>query len=691
MKIQAKKALCFLSIFAIMLLSFSNVLAATDDNLVYISKKSAVWADKNNAKGKIALEVEGNPYMEPIDLIAVLDKSGSMDMDFLGDLTTMGNPNSACPCLNEEHFYLNEKLVSDDAVEVLFAKGAAGTPPSLNETDGTITVYTADGNPPPSPTTDTLFYDASSQSLVVFNPGFNCTKTGNAGTIPIYSTVLEPVNDKWVVLDASNPIHLWEAFSLDSSPYHFKKDSKGNFKRISEFKIAQSGVDTDTSWIYVWLGTLPWWDHADTDEGCTDRFIEAKKSLSSLFSTVVAANEINTVALVPFSTRDYGALYNWGGYDVDTTRTFVSWTRDTNALDSKLQSLVTTGNTDYMYGLSVAYNLLYERPQADKDKKKALVVFVSDGIPYPGTTTDYARPLNDAHTGNWAYNDKPSAFYQSANYGTAPTGYPNIEQLSEAIKTPEGQKYSDYTGFWTAISGLYQRHDITPKYIENGVMGMGAELVTVSLMNGNANAIALLERMATDSDNFYDVPSSKGSIAALNEAFGKALAAGAGGTDTVLTDKISKYFTIDPNWEIPDDVSISAAADGQEIVSWFIGTIGRYKGERVSLEIPIILKEEYRKIEGIHKYPTNDDSPEYGAKISYISGDDGKEKNGSIITPYLSWEYATDSGGSSEESTDPIIPNTGDSLPIMLLFAVICLLAPVLVVLGVRRKRLNNV
>lgn len=49
-------------------------------NTAFITEKSARWTDYKNYLAELTLAVNGTQILEPLDVVVVLDRSGSMDM-----------------------------------------------------------------------------------------------------------------------------------------------------------------------------------------------------------------------------------------------------------------------------------------------------------------------------------------------------------------------------------------------------------------------------------------------------------------------------------------------------------------------------------------------------------------------------------------------------------------------------------
>lgn len=536
----------FVSILSITSLVGSSVFADEQDKeYVKITEKSARWTDIDHYLADVLIKVKGSQVVEPVDVVICLDKSGSMDMDFL-----MNNkPQASCPCLNQEHFYLDKKKIDGAEVPAAF-EGAESSK-------------------------DTLICDKENNTLTVFDPDTN----------------------KWTVLDTSNEIHRYYMFSaVDIYPYHFKKDAAGNYIRISKWK-------TDTA--------VPYWDHADEARGCYDRWMEAKSAVKAFSKSVIDTNSKNRVALVPFSERDVNKDF------------CVNWTKDTDLLNAKIDSLATTTSTDYIYGLSMAYNLLNNRTEEDKAAKKAIVVFISDGVPDPQGAT-------------LSRNGKIVAFYNAPAH---------ISELANAIKGDENWTPNPglATSFWGARSGAYQRHDVDAV----DVMGMGATIISVALMIEN-NQTAILQGMASGSEFFYDfnINDASGSSGVLTDHLLNMTLLPAG-RETVLSDKISQYFTVDEENLSEGLQCITDAFTGEQTIKYNIGQI---YDQELSITIPLILKEEYRGEQDLTYYPTNEDGDKPGAKVDYIDCFD-KDRTDYHLTPELPYILELVTPGGQETAT----------------------------------------
>lgn len=598
------------------------------NNTAFITDKSAEWADYENYLANLTLSVNGTQVREPLDVVIVLDRSGSMDMEYIQGDTHV----ASCPCLNPDHF--NYKPVEGAIANVAL--------------------------------------ETNKDTILVENDGAN--------TI----TVFNAEKDEWVVLDTTTKTQLYHQFkpeTLELGAYHFKTNTDGTLKRISKW-------DTDDIRKKAKEGL---WDHADAAEGCYDRWSEAKTAIKDFTEALLEANPNNRVSLVPFSihddevvkflnSTDNGYNYNrheerqWlidqgyfdsNKYGVTTDGSTlsgvyaskVSWTSTASDITSVLPDLFTTANTDYVYALSEAYEMLADRGET---KNKAAVVFLSDGVPYP----------------------RNSANISFSNQGTF------VKPLVEAITSTE--KDITYTTsfnepFWARGKGYGNgtaRHSVDSSYVNNnsGVYsadGQGAQIVTVSYMldknevedYGNQYGLGnVLEYMASGAESYIEISTDAESSSAghlstmlLNSSIFP------GGRESVLRDEISKYFYVNPDQTLPAGVTVEQDPDsGNDVLVWELGDIYAYAhDDEPTITVELILKEEYRadKISKTTYYPTNADStnkgqdiydPEYGpddpdtgAKLYYTDPDDNPRYD-TIGTPKL-----------------PVIPtNPGDPTPV---------------------------
>lgn len=632
----------------------------------YIAEKSAVWTDQSKYLAELTLAVNGNPVLYPLDVIFVLDRSGSMDMDYIQN----GTHSSSCPCLNQEHFYLKP----------------------IGKTD----------QPDGAQSTDDIIVDPVTGYVVVYNAQF----------------------DSWINLNPT-PEHIYYEFAgvstskqdgtysstYDMAPYHFKMVN-GEYARISEWDTADvrkvtisregtsnGNTDTDNSkynnYTYTESDNGGVWDHADSGKGCYDRWTEAKNSIKSFTQTLLAQNANkgagdlkNTVAVVPFSRRDqtmddflntpemkyqkqwlnswlaennYTLPRNSGGvYD-----SIVGWTTDANGVSSSLDRLFTTSQTDYVYGLSQAYNMLSVREY--QDKKPAVVIFLSDGRPYPA----------DSGTTNYNFTDNPRVTSLST-FGSTDTW---IKLLSDAIKSDEtpyvGNYYVTVNGnevlryaverFWTGIEGAGHSavrgghmHDILKKnlYLPNGdtgkladiagAIGQNARILTIAYMLNNQTYKDRLLGMASNAYSYIEIPpSAEGSSADyIYSRLTKDMSIYPGGRDSVLRDVVSDYFIVDPSYVPPSEtviiggvekpvIEIETEKDSEgnivrQTIVWNIGDIYKYtKADQPTIKIPLILKEEYRDVTSITYYPTNKDNPDPGTDKPG-PGPDGPDTGGKL-------------------------------------------------------------
>lgn len=591
----------------------SDAVRNKDTNTAYITEKTAQWTNVEDYLAEITLKINGSKFTDPLDVVIVLDRSGSMDMNFIQEIPDgnggkKGIHNASSPCLNQDHFYLAEV---NEAPTVI--------PNSI----------------------DDMHYDDATKRLTVYNEE----------------------KQQWVVLDTENEIHLYFQFgnttgdidSLVLGAYHFKYENDA-FIRISKWDT------TD-----VRKGTADGiWDHADESEGCYDRWIEAKKAVSEFSKKLLQINaaegltgdQANRVALVPFSIRDetlpqrlnndtpyYRDWLVQNGYFDNSSVTVnggvlsgsydskVGWTENSNTITSALPKLFTTHSTDYMYGLSEAYNLLDSRTPIEKANKKAIVLFMSDGTPDPATGT-----LQGA--GN-IY-----AFYNNDSH---------IYGLAEAIESPTDKIVEG--SFFAEISGPYQRHSVNPNILardENnkiiGAYGQNADIISIGYMLDSDDSIQRLQNMAFGADDYIGIPANSLGTTEnyLTEKLLNTIVI-PGGKKAVLKDQISKYYYVPEDAVLPAGVSIEGTIEDGQTVVWKIGNIYEYtKANEPTITIPIVLKEEYRKVHSTTYYPTNNDNPEpdlytpengpdnedTGAKLYYINPE-GKWRYDTIGTPKL--------------------------------------------------------
>ncbi|MDL2276942.1 hypothetical protein LJC02_04740, partial [Breznakia sp. OttesenSCG-928-G09] len=591
-----------------------NPIRDKNTNSAYIVEKSARWTNPEKYLAELNLKINGTERINSLDVAIVLDRSGSMDMNFIQEIPdgnggNKGTHNASSPCLNQDHFYLKE---TTDVPQVI--------PNTLDE----------------------MHYDEANQRLTVYNGE----------------------KKQWVVLDTSNRIHLYFQFgnmvgdenSLALAAYHFKHDGT-NFVRISKWD--ESDVRKGTA-----EGI---WDHGDEAQGCYDRWIEAKKAVEAFSQKLAQINqeegligdEANNVALVPFSIRDETLLHRlnkgtpwyrkWliqNNYFAGTTvnigtdetlsgeyNTKVGWTDNPTVISSALSKLFTTHTTDYIYGLGEAYNLLDARSESAKKNKKAVVLLLSDGTPDPASGTF-------SNAGN-IY-----AFWNNDNH---------IYGIANALKNTEDQ--IDSSTFWKDVSGPYQRHSVKPDILArndtkgiSGAYGEESDIISVGYMLDAQASKDRLATIASTQSDYIDIPAdATGSTENyLTEKLLQSIVR-PGGRNAVLRDEVSKYYYVPEDSVLPEGVTIEGTIESGQTIVWTIGNVYEYpKGQEPSISIPLVLKEEYRSVKSTTYYPTNKDNPEpdlttpdpgkdgedTGAKL-YYTDFDGNDRYDTIGTPKL--------------------------------------------------------
>lgn len=576
----------------VIMLSTAPLSAAADQKIIYdkntntafITNKSAQWTDEENYLAELMLSVNGTENTTPLDVLICLDRSGSMDMNYIqggsAGASNVGTHFASCPCLQTKHFYLQP-------VETDVAAPGDGSDLSL------------------------IAYDEQTETLTVYNAE----------------------TDQWVKLDAADEIHLYYEFKPDTAsaismglaPYHFKKEG-GEYIRISQWDTTDVRKKNNEGV----------WHHANKDEGCFDRWTEAKNAISQFTEEFLAANPANNIALVPFSIRDntmmdylntepeYKAWLDEQGYSpADPYDTKVPWTDRSNHIDRMLPTLFTTPSTDYIYGLSMAYNMLQERSDEAKATKRAVVIFLSDGT-----------PAGTHRNGSTIF-----AFDNAIR---------NVKIIAEAITgTDDVTDPGAHDDLWNwRIPAMYQRHDIDRQYwiIEEnsansnntknenvlGVPGLGVEMLTIGYMLDAESSKTCLKEIASRPENFIDIAANSNNTAAqLADRLRSSLLL-PGGRDAVLRDVISKYFYIPEDAKLPAGVAVEGTiADGQTLV-WTIGDIFQYpKDKEPTITIPLVLREQYRQVEADTYYPTNADMPEPPLDTP-DRGPDGPETGGQL-------------------------------------------------------------
>lgn len=679
-----------------------------NDETVWIVDKSAKWTDTENYLAELTIAVNGTEVRAPLDVIIVLDRSGSMDMEFIHP--TYGDHSSSCPCLNQEHFYLKpvafipqDNSAGDYENAVYYAKNDTTVKYSAKELYETYT------------NEETIFYiDGLANAIVVYNQEL----VRNDGAI----------YGKWVVLetaaDAADNIHLYYEFPIhnaggtidgrdglyqdayDLAPYHFTMEN-GEYVRISKWEtsdVRKTGASAAT--IAKGETGKPYsentgiWNHADSSADCYDRWTEAKDAITA-FSNEMLSGQYgdNRIALVPFSLRDEGLLNmdqanpsaNRGYLNTDTSRYYKRWlleqgylanfgvhaedwsgtvsnklieienyltgaintkvnlTNDASDITGMLPKIFTTVNTDYIYGLSMAYNMIASRPEAEQDRA-AVVVFLSDGTPY-----DQKASL--------AYSNNIHSFFNPDS---------SIKWLSDAIKSTDEYYYGEKdpnntqyatnpkTDFWPGYAyhkvdakTITHRHDVKPEFLKYddetktyiGAKGLGASIVTVGYMiEDTEQNVKRLTDMASDPSLYIELK-AEASATTAGVLAQKLLETTLypGGRNSILTDEISKYFYVPEDWAdkivYSDSASgstvtiepASGADAGNQTLVWNIGNIFSYaEGKEPRITIPLVLREEYRSVSSTTYYPTNADDAE--PPLDIPGGHDPDAEHGAEIT-----------------------------------------------------------
>lgn len=546
-----------------------------NNNTAQILEKEAWWTDQEAYEANLLLKVNGSSLSGPMDVVFVLDRSGSMDMTYTDNANATGYegyPLFSSSCLNQEHFYL-EPLHEGQEPEANADKSKV-----YENSDNTLTVYNADV-------------------------------------------------DKWEVI-GTTPVHLFEQFTQSTAkyiPYHFKKEGE-KFVRISHWDAAAKVAGKTQPGVWV---------HGDEDEGCYDRWMLSKEAISEVTDKLLQEHPENRVALAPFSIRDSSMIThlnynsqrmknfrdnlvlknNEHGYFGPSTGTTievdgsiggnynstVGWkdniAENRAAIDDMLPRLFTTPQTDYQYGLSMAYNLLQSRSDEAKATKSAMVVFLSDGVPQSTATM----------RAGWSGGGPIVSFGQTDG---------RILAMSAAITSDEPVEVEG------APTGTYQRHDIDQNYLKliegttYEVAGMGAEMLTVDYM---ANS-AILKTMANDPQNYFEVPADNvgaGKTYLTDLLLNSTLFPG--GRDSVLRDKVSQYYYVPENATLPQGVTIEGNYEDkgeEQTIVWELGDLYDYSPDGYpSVNIPLVLKEEYRQVSQDTYYPTNADTSDKAKDI----------------------------------------------------------------------------
>lgn len=361
----------------------------------------------------------------------------------------------------------------------------------------------------------------------------------------------------------------------------------------------------------------------------------SKEAISEVTDKLFQEHPENRVALAPFSIRDSSMVThlnynsqrmknfrdnlvlknNEHGYFGPSTGTTieadgsiggnyistVGWkdniAENRAAIDDMLPRLFTTPQTDYQYGLSMAYNLLQSRSDEAKETKGAMVVFLSDGVPQSTATM----------RAGWSGGGPIVSFGQTDG---------RILAMSAAITSDEPVEVEG------APTGTYQRHDIDQNYLKliegttYEVAGMGAEMLTVDYM---ANS-AILKTMANDPQNYFEVPADNvgaGKTYLTDLLLNSTLFPG--GRDSVLRDKVSQYYYVPENATLPQGVTIEGNYEDkgeEQTIVWELGDLYDYSPDGYpSVNILLVLKEEYRQVSQDTYYPTNADTSDKAMDI----------------------------------------------------------------------------
>lgn len=613
--------LCTVFVFA-----SNSVQANANKHTAMITEKSAEWSNEANYEADLTLKVNGSQFAKSQDVVFVLDRSGSMDMEYIQEgnmveLDASGNKTqryvgshvASSPCLNPDHFYFQKKRDAEP-----------------NEI-------------PTDPDTTKIYPNADNTEMIVYNNQEVTIKARLKANSTTDTEDYASVEAKWVVLDMTKPVNHYHLFAhnqperlsggkviaavdgtYNDAAYHFKKVGD-SYERISTWDTTdtRSGASEGL------------WDHADEAKGCYDRWLEAKAAVKKFAAELLKQNETygldNKISVVPFSGRD-ATLHNFlnkaktlqkeylvnsqqsgtydYGLDIDASGNIlpydskVNWTDDATTVSNAVDKLFTTANTDYVYGLSEAYNMIQSRTDKAKEEKDVTVILLSDGKPDPSG--------NQTLAGLTAFANRMDT----------------IRPLANAIKgsTDEVIKYEGdplFANFWNSKTTARPRHDVLDEHLvseldENGnsvyvgVYGTNSRILTVGYMMENELYNDQLREIATDPvlDHIQLDANAQDSTSGVlaDKVFEGFLTAG--GRQAVLRDTISKYYYIPEGVNIPN-VEIEGTKETGQTIVWTIGNIFEYtEAEQPTITVPLVLREEYRDVEKVTYYPTNADNPE---------------------------------------------------------------------------------
>ena len=117
MKNKLKK-LAILSLIFTMVCS--NTIFAADLKLgEVLFTKSAEWVDKEEGIAKVTLKVEAEPVTKPVDVVLVVDRSGSMDFSDSWSLeeNLSGENGTVSKCMNSNHWFDGKHYYSENNIE----------------------------------------------------------------------------------------------------------------------------------------------------------------------------------------------------------------------------------------------------------------------------------------------------------------------------------------------------------------------------------------------------------------------------------------------------------------------------------------------------------------------------------------------------------------------------------------------
>ncbi len=305
--------------------------------------KDGYFASEDDARNgivKLVFDVVGMPPTEAVDVLVVLDESGSMTM--YTDKTDQYR--HAVPCMNENHFYKISYYLKANPGNLLYY--------NLYPNDFQhVNVWT-----------DTAFRTEVKAEM--------STKIG----YPVDAFTL----------------YGWDG-GFDFGDHHYKNDSGAESKIPKSGGFDSSHIPKDSSGNPIDMGPGEYYSPPDNNSaGCIDRQMVAKQSIKTMLKEVTDSNGTSRFGLVTFagklghvstlsSSKTIDALDYRNGYD------------DTNyiaALSKAYEIVRATVNGD------PAGDTLLDKP----DGRETIVIFITDGMPTGGQEAqaiEYAKRIKN--------------------------------------------------------------------------------------------------------------------------------------------------------------------------------------------------------------------------------------------------------------------------------------------------------